>query len=221
MDVLDDLLPAGTRQRLAAAAAGQDVSRRLAIADLQPGDIGIVRARVEHVTPQRTYKRKRGGEGTMARVTLADETGSVDLVLWDEETGRVADGTFAESTRVVLRGASVKAGYRGGIELALGTAVVQRVADAEGTQAEDLVAELVELGPSRVAGEPPAVSITADALLRLEDGSDVRVVVSGACLLGLRHVRPGAGVRVVGAQRNPVLPGWYWTPPTASVLLDP
>ena len=112
-------LDPATGQRLAHTGEGQDTARHLTIATLEPGTFGVLVATIVQVEPVLPYRRKAGGEGLRGRLRLADSTGEVELVLWDDETAHVRDGTFAAGRRIVLRGASVKPGYRGGIELGL------------------------------------------------------------------------------------------------------
>src|SRR5688500_17144992 len=82
----------GTAARLAAAWAGKDLTVRLRLGDLQVGQVGVLEAEVRAVAPVRSYQRKRGGDGLLVRVTLADRSGEADLVLWDDEVRLTKDG---------------------------------------------------------------------------------------------------------------------------------
>src|SRR5687768_11761202 len=84
-----DLLEPATAARLARARGGAEVANRLQVATLEPGRVGVLDAQVRAIAPSRTYDRKRGGQGLLQRVTLADATGEVDLVLWDDELRHV------------------------------------------------------------------------------------------------------------------------------------
>lgn len=124
---MEDLLEAATAARLARAAAGESVERRLQVIALRPGDAGVLDVEVVRWGPTRSYNRKRGGTGQMARITFADGTGEVDMVLWDDEVARLR--AWPPGTKLRLRGAPVKAGWKSGVELGLGSARVEILAD--------------------------------------------------------------------------------------------
>jgi hypothetical protein len=206
--VRDDLLDAATAACLARARAGEDVARHLKVAALVPGDVGVLEVQVRAVAPVRTYVRKRGGEGLLQRVTLADATGEVDLVLWDDETRQAKDGPLQPGAFLRLRGAAVKAGHRGGVELGLGSALVEGLGVAFGA-ATTLEGVLVSFGEVRPVGDPPAVRFTMEAVLDTVSGK-ATLVAWDAAVKSLRIARPGDRVIVQGALTNPLLDGW-WT----------
>src|SRR5688572_18471856 len=148
----DDLFEPATAERLARAGAGEDVARHLQVAGLEPGDVGVLDVQVRGVSPARTYDRKRGGQGLLQRVTLADATGEVDLVLWDDETRQAKDGPFQAGAFLRLRGAAVKAGHRGGVELGLGSALVETA--PERPVGRPIEGTLASLGEVRPVGAP-------------------------------------------------------------------
>jgi hypothetical protein len=208
--VRDDLLEPATAARLARARAGEDVSRRLQVATLEPGQAGVLEVQVRALAPSRTYSRKRGGEGLLQRVTLADATGEVDLVLWDEELRQAgASGPFQPGAFLRLRGATVKAGHRGGVELGLGSALVEALASPAAAELTVLVGVVRAFGEVRPVGAPPAMRFTMDATLETLDG-EVQVAAWDEAVKGLRKAGIGVRVRLEGCARNPLLAGW-WT----------
>jgi len=211
--VRDDLLPADVAARLARARAGGDESVRLRIATLEPGQAGVLDVQVRAIGPVRTYARRRGGEGLLQRVTLADATGEADLVLWDDELRQAKDGPLQPGAFVRLRGAAVKAGHRGGVELGLGSAVVEAL-PAQEQAAATVEGTLRSFGEVRPVGDPPAVRFTMECALDTAAGP-AHVVAWDAAVKALRLARPGDRVRIDGAQRNPFLDGW-WTAPAAA-----
>ena len=206
----DDQLEPATAARLAKALAGADVARRLRVADLAPGDVGILEVQVRGVSPTRTYDRKRGGQGLLQRVTLADATGEVDLVLWDDEARQAKDanGPFQPGAFLRLRGAAVKAGHRGGVELGLGSALVEALPSppSAGRGVEGTIAAFGEVRP---IGAPPAMRFTMDVTLDTASGR-VQVAAWDEAVKRLRAAGLGARVRMSGAVPNPLLDGW-WT----------
>lgn len=214
---MEDLLDEATAARLARARAGEDVARRLLLAALVPGDVGVLEVQVRAVAPTRTYERKRGGQGLLQRVTLADASGEADLVLWDDEVrqAKAGDGPFQPGAFLRLRGAAVKAGHRGGVELGLGSAVVERIdpplaaAAAAGSRAGPLEGVLRSFGEVRPVGAPPALRFTMEAELDTPRGP-VRVAAWDEAVKQLRAAGLGAAVRLPNAEANPLLDGW-WT----------
>jgi hypothetical protein len=210
---VEGLVDAAAWQRLERARAGTDLPNLLRLATLAPGDVGVVEATILQVHPVRSYSRKRGGQGDLGRVTLADASGEADLVLWDDEVRHVRGGLLVPGARVRLRGASVKPGYRGGIELGVGSAVLERI-DAP---AATLSGTLMSLGETRVLDGPP-VRFQADAVV-LTAGGERSVVLEGDLLRQARSAR--APVLLDGLAPHPVLVGWLLCPPSARLLPGP
>ena len=207
-----DLLDEAAAARLARAMAGEDVARRLLVAALVPGDVGVLEVQVRSVAPTRSYDRKRGGQGLLQRVTLADASGEVDLVLWDDEVRQAKDGPFQPGAFLRLRGAAVKAGHRGGVELGLGSAAVERIVPPTrppGALAGPLEGVLRSFGEVRPVGAPPALRFTMEAELETPRGP-VRLAAWDEAVKQLRAAGLGATVRLPGAEANPLLDGW-WT----------
>lgn len=201
-----DLLDAKATAALAAARAGQDGSVRLRLGDLAVGDVGLVEAEVRSVGPVRTYARKRGGEGLLQRVTLADRSGEADLVLWDDEV-RLAkpDGPLRVGAQVRIHGPLVRAGRTGGAELGItGAEVVALPAGAE----RELTGLLVAIGATRPVGDPPTLRFTAELTLDTASGP-VRVAAWDGAVKAALAAGVGRRVRVRG-RPNPFLDGW-WT----------
>lgn len=224
--VRDDLLDPATAGRLARARAGEDVTRRLSVAALEPGQVGVLEVQVRTLSPTRTYDRKRGGQGLLQRVTLADPTGEVDLVLWDDELAKAAPGgPFQPGAFLRLRGAAVKAGHRGGIELGLGSAAVEPLsssASAASNGPVDLEGLLGAFGEVRAVGAPPAMRFTMEAALDTDTGL-VRVALWDQAVKQARACGERTRVRLSGCTPNPLLDGW-WTcsgPVVAAPLSNP
>ena len=183
------------------------MGRLLRLGSVAPGDVGLVEAEVRTVAPVRSYARKRGGEGLLCRVTLADASGERELVLWDDEV-RLAQGPDAPlqpGRAVRLHGPTVKAGRSGEPELALGAAHLVAL-PAPPTRA--LSGRLLAIGPTRPVGDPPALRFTAELTIETGHGP-VRVTAWDAAVKGA--LAAGLGARVVAHGRpNPFLEGW-WT----------
>lgn len=197
---LEGRVDAAAWQRLQRARSGADLPNLLRLATLAPGDVGVVEATVAQVHPARPYARRGGGQGELCRVTLADASGEADLVLWDDEVRHARGGLLAPGARVRLRGPSAKPGFRGGVELGLGSATLERI---EAPAAPAVSGRLVSLGETRVLDGTP-VRFQADAVVRTADG-DRRVVLEGELL---RQARQMGGATLGGLAPHPALEGW-------------
>lgn len=216
---MDGLLEPEVAARLANARAGGIEARDLRVADLRPGDCGVLHVTVVHVEAPRTFHRRGGGSGTLCRVALADASGEVDLVLWGEEVAKVRDGTLCPGAAVVLRGAAVKDGWKGGVELGLGSAVLEPglVGQPDGSLVQGLV---VSVGRTNIVGEPPAERFNAD--LHLETGAGpATVVVWDALVPQAKQLQPGDHVAVAGVSAHPALDGWWVADGGASLTPSP
>ncbi len=196
-----DLIDPATQARLDTVRGGADDSRRLTVAELDVGAWGILDVTVEQIHPARPFQRKRGGDGLVGRVRLADATGAIDMVLWDDENRLTAQGPLTPGQKLVIRGATVKAGWKGGLELGLGSAVLEPY-DAE--PPERLRGVLVSLSATEVVGQPPRCK--AEAVLEVA-GSQVTVICWDDAI---KDVQGEAGDEVsVSARKHPALDGFY------------
>lgn len=186
--------------RLDRALDGQDEARHLKIGELEVGDWGVIRAHVSHLHPPRAFQRKRGGEGTVGRVALADGSGEVDMVLWDTELQATRD-LLQPGTEVILRGATVKAGWKGGLELGLGSAVIEAAPTA--TELTTIAGEILSIGDT----EPIEGRFRADVQLKTEAG-EVWVVVWDDAVKEARDAGVGA-TWTIPAKKHPVLDDWF------------
>lgn len=215
MELPSGLLEPATQARLAEALRGRMVERRLRLGELEPGAVGVVEAEVRQVHPPRPYVRKTGAPGLFGRVTLADPSGEAVLVLWDDETRLLQDGPFQPGAFLRLQGASVRAGRRGEPELALGAAMVTRL-EQEAAPLSRLEGVLVDVGPTRVVGEPPMVGFQADVRVEAVGGT-ATVVLQGELVRQVRGILPGAAVVLDGVQAHPVLEGWWIAGPATEL----
>lgn len=202
-----DLDPAVADRLARARTDPLAAATRLRLGALEAGAVGLVEAEVRGVGPVRRYARKRGGEGLLQRVTLADATGEADLVLWDEETRLArADGPLQAGAHVRIHGPLVRAGRSpGALELGItGAEVVALPAPPDRV----LEGRLTSIGTTRPVGEPPALRFTAELTIETDRGP-VRVAAWDAAVKGALAAGLGARVRVTG-RPNPFLEGW-WT----------
>ncbi|MDI9643769.1 MAG: OB-fold nucleic acid binding domain-containing protein [Candidatus Verstraetearchaeota archaeon] len=88
------------------------------IEDLIPGLSNIsVSVRIQRAGEIKEFTRKDGSRGKVARVRVADETGSATLVLWDESACIVSE--LVEGTTISIHSAYTKQGFNG-VELHIG-----------------------------------------------------------------------------------------------------
>ncbi len=163
-------------------------------------------ATVQHVAPPRTFQRKRGGEGSLQRVTLEDDSGSVELVLWDDEARFVRDGPLTPGARVRLAGPTIKEGWRGGVELHLGACVPE---SADGpAPSVDVTGSVLAFGDTEPVLGDNGPRFRAEVHLRTESGR-VWVVLWDDQLKTVRAAGIGTSWRFEGLSPHPALAGWF------------
>lgn len=203
---MDPGLEEATAKRLAAQRTGQPQELRLHIAALEPGAVGVLEAEVRSIGAPRPYARKRGGDGLLQRVTLADATGEVDVVLWDDELGLARDGPLQPGNHVRLHGPLVKAGYRGGVELGLQGA---HVVAAPQSAVRELTGQLLAVGDTKPLGDPPALRFTCELEVATVAGT-IRVAAWDDAVKAALAAGVGSRIRLWG-RPNPFLEGWWTT----------
>ena len=162
----------------------QESTRQLKIKNLVSGMRSVdLTGKIVRVFEPRDWEKK-GKKGSVANILLADETGVVRLVLWNDEVNLIRDGTLKEDDVVRLRGGYVKKGYNNALEVSKGKGVLEKV-DEEVT-----VPVQQELKPSGFAAK------------RISEFTEGDAVRCRACLVQLYRrnpfyeVCPGCGARV-------------------------
>ncbi|MHA1636728.1 MAG: hypothetical protein ACTSUB_01830 [Candidatus Thorarchaeota archaeon] len=97
---------------------------RLKIKDIIESNKSVtLTAKVVHVGTIRTFSRKDGGEGKVASIKIADDSGQIRVTLWDEKTSVVSEDSeeYVSIDNIIqIRSAYVKKGLRDELELNLG-----------------------------------------------------------------------------------------------------
>jgi replication factor A1 len=91
------------------------------IKDLVSGlnDVTII-GRVIAIYPVQTFVRNDSSQGKVVRIILADETGDLKLVLWDDKTNIVEAGEIKQGQILKVLHAYVRESFNGKLELHLG-----------------------------------------------------------------------------------------------------
>jgi replication factor A1 len=77
-------------------------------------------ARVVSINPVRAFTRKDGGDGKVASLIVADETGEMRVALWDEISRVVEEDIVKIGDIIQLRGGYVKKGLGDALEINMG-----------------------------------------------------------------------------------------------------
>ncbi|MFX1295112.1 MAG: DUF2240 family protein, partial [Promethearchaeota archaeon] len=95
--------------------------KRIQIKDITIGmnAISIV-GRVFSIFPIKEFTKKDGQKGKLVRFILEDPTGQVRVILWNEQTKMVDDGTIKENNIIELKNAFIKEGWNNQLEIQLG-----------------------------------------------------------------------------------------------------
>lgn len=113
-------------------------------------------ARVVRVFEERQFERD-GNKGSVINLLLGDETGTVRLSLWNQETALVKEGKLQEGASVKVSGGWVKTDNRDNLELRLGRGTI------------DVVDQVIEL-PERGAIEQDFQSVKKSDIRDFKEG---------------------------------------------------
>ncbi len=103
--------------------------RKLKIGNIVAGMRFVdVAARILDISGIREFERE-GRKGRVLNILLGDETGTIRLSMWNEETDMVSSGGLKEGDVVKITGGYVKSDGRGGFELRLGRGKIEKTDD--------------------------------------------------------------------------------------------
>ena len=113
---------------------------RLKIADITEQTRNVtITVKVTNVGAVRTFSRAGdGGEGKVASVFVADETGKIRVALWDDMTAAVSENAITVGSIIQIRNAYVKKGLGDVLELNLGRMGGIRILDEDNIEGLDI-----------------------------------------------------------------------------------
>ena len=114
----------GAAQVVAAELGISFDNEKLKIEELLPGmrKVNVI-GKVINLSPVRTFTTKKGDEGKVANIFLADNTSNIKVVLWDTnhisliEKGEIKDGTVVEISNASMRDSELHLGSFSEIKL--------------------------------------------------------------------------------------------------------
>ena len=98
---------------------GYNKANVMQLVDVHPGQEATVQGIITGIQPIRTFTRKNGRQGKVANVLISDTSGSLPIVLWNEDTSRVESGELKPNTCIKIINGYTKHG-RNGVELHVG-----------------------------------------------------------------------------------------------------
>ncbi len=117
-----------------------DVGTPKTIAEVEPGRQGFsVIARVMSISNPKSFTSRKGEDGQLANMQIADNTGEVRLVLWSENIKHLKHIT--EGDIVEISDVDCKDGFRGGKEFSLRPRSLLRAIDETSENYPDNIAE--------------------------------------------------------------------------------
>lgn len=118
---------------------GRTLKTRIGINNIVAGASDVtITGKVLTISPVRTFSRNNGAQGKVVRIVVADETGRVSVVLWDEKTNIISQAKLSVNQDVRVLHGYTKEGLNGTPELNVGrrgTIIIMSSSDARrGTQ---------------------------------------------------------------------------------------
>lgn len=99
-----------------------------------------VMGRVARVYPVKTFTRPNGTEGKVARLLIADKTGTLRVVLWDEKTSLAEPGGIERGQIIKVSHGYTRKGLDGKLELHVGMRSEVQVSPPDAVESEYLPA---------------------------------------------------------------------------------
>jgi len=99
-----------------------------------------VMGRVTNVYSAKTFTRQNGTQGKIARLLIADKTGTLRVVLWDEKTSLIEPGGIERGQIIKLSHGYTRKGLDGKLELHVGTRSKVQVSPPDAAESEYLPA---------------------------------------------------------------------------------
>jgi len=209
--------------------AEDNLRTEIAIKDLVSGlnDVTVV-GRIIIIYPTQTFQHSDLTQGKVARLLLADKTGSLRLVLWNDkihlvESGRIRQGQIVKALHCYVREA-----LDGKLELHLGTKGTvevspQNIVESDYPQVNDFIDKIGELTPTKkranVSGVvievfPPSEFTRSDGTsgkirrLRIKENTgEITLVVWNERVDELGDVQRGDSLRAMDARVKTQLDG--------------
>ncbi len=112
---------------------------KMKISEITEGTRSVtLTAKVVGIDTVREFSRADGGTGRVTSITIADDTGRMRVVLWDEMTTIVSDRKVSIGDWIQIRNAYVKKGLRDSLELNLGRMGGLKILDEQEAQDIDI-----------------------------------------------------------------------------------
>ena len=99
-----------------------------------------VMGRVTRIYPAKTFTRQNGTEGKVARLLIADKTGTLRVVLWDEKTSLTESGGIERGQIIKVSHGYTRKGLDGKLELHVGMRSEVQVSPPDAAESEYLPA---------------------------------------------------------------------------------
>jgi replication factor A1 len=151
----DDLFDEDTLALLFIDELGRNTTCLSSIADLIPGTDCSCIGTITQIQNTRNFQRKNGSTGTVANLVFTDDTGSISLVLWNEQVDLIKSKTIQEQTKVKIINGYVKDGYQGA-ELCVGRWSSIDILD----QPSDIAKDTLSIPSSMISGTIEDISPT-------------------------------------------------------------
>jgi len=109
----DDLLDEDTSALFIVDEEGRNNENITKIKDVEDRMDCSIFGKVTSIQKQRTFARKNGSNGRVLNLDLSDETGSINLALWDKDVDLIKSKGIKVGTSLKIINGYVKTGYRG------------------------------------------------------------------------------------------------------------
>lgn len=178
-----------TAARIIASELGVEIVQKplqldILVKDLVSGlnDVTVV-GRIIAVYPPKTYTRRDWTEGKFARLLIADRSGTLKVVLWDDKTDLVETGKVEQDQIIKVSHGYVREGLDGKLELHVGSRGDIQISppDAEETKYPSTTRWVKKVAEIKEEGGPITVEgtiVTAPTVREVVTSRNEKVIVA-------------------------------------------
>jgi len=114
-----DLLDDDAAAFLLVDKLGCNTANIVQLSDVHPGQEATVQGIISSIQPPHVFTRKNGRQGKVVNLMMTDDTGSLPIVLWNDDANRVEHGEIKKHMKLKIINGYTKQG-RNGVELHVG-----------------------------------------------------------------------------------------------------
>ena len=134
----DNLINQETAALILVDQYGRNKNSYKKIKNLEPNIDCSIHATIAEIQEPRTFTKKNGKPGQLVELTIQDDTGTIPLILWNDDVQRTTkDGDLKLGTPINVINAYTRTSYTGELQLNLGRWSERQINDSKHNKKEE------------------------------------------------------------------------------------